>query len=69
MAAFGRQLAMHVAAAKPKYLAKEDVPAEKVAEEREIVMTRMADIVAWSAPRSEFLGKHAQRTALEETRS
>lgn len=37
-----REVAMHIAAAKPKYLAKADVPEAKVAEEREIVMTRMA---------------------------
>jgi elongation factor Ts len=36
-----REVAMHVAAAKPKYLGKDDVPAEKLNEEREIVMTRM----------------------------
>lgn len=36
-----REVAMHVAAAKPKYLSKDDVPAEKLAEERDIVMTRM----------------------------
>jgi elongation factor Ts len=36
-----REVAMHIAAAKPKYLTREDVPAEKLAEEREIVITRM----------------------------
>jgi elongation factor Ts len=36
-----REVAMHVAAAKPKFLTREDVPAEKLAEERDIVMTRM----------------------------
>ena len=35
-----REVAMHIAAAKPKYLAKDDVPADKMAEEREIVLTR-----------------------------
>ena len=35
-----REVAMHIAAAKPKYLAKSDVPADKMAEEREIVLTR-----------------------------
>ena len=38
------EVAMHVASAKPKYLAKADVPAAKLDEEREIVKTRtMAD--------------------------
>lgn len=32
-----REVAMHIASAKPKYLKKEDVPAAKVDEEREIV--------------------------------
>jgi elongation factor Ts len=35
-----REIAMHIAAARPKYLSREDVPAEKLAEEREIVKTR-----------------------------
>ena len=35
-----REVAMHIAAAKPKYLSKDDVPAEKLAEERDIVKTR-----------------------------
>ncbi len=39
-----REVAMHIAAAKPRYLSKDDVPAEKLAEERDIVKTRaMAD--------------------------
>lgn len=39
-----REIAMHIAAAKPKFLSKDDVPAMKMAEEREIVKTRtMAD--------------------------
>ena len=39
-----REIAMHIAAAKPKYLSKDEVPAEKAAEERDIVKTRaMAD--------------------------
>jgi len=39
-----REVAMHIAAAKPRYLSKGDVPAEKLAEERDIVKTRaMAD--------------------------
>lgn len=39
-----REVAMHVAAAKPKFLGREDVPAAKITEEREIVKTRtMAD--------------------------
>jgi elongation factor Ts len=42
--ALAREVAMHVASAKPKYLAKSDVPAAKLDEEREIVKTRtMAD--------------------------
>ena len=36
-----REVAMHIAAAKPKYLSKADVPDAKLAEERDIVMTRM----------------------------
>lgn len=36
-----REVAMHIAAAKPKFLSKADVPAETLAEERRIVMTRM----------------------------
>ena len=36
-----REVAMHIAAAKPKYLAKSDVPDAKLTEERDIVMTRM----------------------------
>jgi len=39
-----REVAMHIAAAKPRYLSKGDVPTEKLAEERDIVKTRaMAD--------------------------
>ena len=42
--ALAREVAMHIAAAKPKYLSKDQVPAEKVSEERDIVKTRtMAD--------------------------
>ena len=37
-----REVAMHIAAAKPKYLSKDEVPAEKLAEERDIVKTRAA---------------------------
>lgn len=36
-----REVAMHVAAARPKFLRREDVPEAKLAEEREIVKTRM----------------------------
>jgi len=36
-----REVAMHIAAAKPKYLNKSDVPDAKLTEERDIVMTRM----------------------------
>jgi len=35
-----REVAMHIAAAKPKFLRREDVPEGKLAEEREIVKTR-----------------------------
>ena len=35
-----REIAMHIAAAKPKFLSKDEIPAEKVAEERDIVKTR-----------------------------
>lgn len=35
------EVAMHIAAAKPKYLNRADVPEAKVTEEREIVKTRM----------------------------
>ncbi len=38
--ALAREVAMHIAAAKPKYLRREDVPAGKLSEEREIVKTR-----------------------------
>jgi elongation factor Ts len=42
--ALAREVAMHIAASRPKYLKKEDVPAATVTEEREIVRTRtMAD--------------------------
>ncbi len=37
-----REIAMHIAAAKPKFLSKDEVPAEKLAEERDIVKTRTA---------------------------
>lgn len=37
-----REVAMHIAAAKPKFLHKEDVPADKIAEELDIVRTRTA---------------------------
>ncbi len=37
-----REVAMHIAAAKPKFLSKSDVPAETLAEERDIVKTRTA---------------------------
>ena len=36
----GKDLAMHIAFAKPRYLAKSDVPADEVAREREIVAAR-----------------------------
>lgn len=39
-----REVAMHIAATRPKFLSREDVPEAKMAEEREIVKTRtMAD--------------------------
>lgn len=37
-----REIAMHIAAAKPKFLSKDEIPAEKLAEERDIVKTRTA---------------------------
>ena len=37
-----REVAMHIAAAKPKYLSKDQIPAGKLAEERDIVKTRTA---------------------------
>ncbi|MDQ2687093.1 MAG: translation elongation factor Ts [Armatimonadota bacterium] len=42
--ALAREVAMHIAAARPKFLSRADVPEAKMAEEREIVKTRtMAD--------------------------
>ncbi len=55
-----REVAMHVAAAKPKYLAKDDVPAAKVSEEREIVMTRMAADPKNAGKPAEILEKIAE---------
>ena len=37
-----REVAMHIAASKPKFLSRADVPEAKIAEEREIVKTRTA---------------------------
>ena len=55
-----REVAMHIAAAKPKYLAKSDVPDAKLTEERDIVMTRMqADPKNASKP-PEILAKIAE---------
>lgn len=52
-----REVAMHVAAAKPKFLNKADVPAETLASERDIVKTRvMADPKNASKP-AEILDK------------
>lgn len=52
-----REVAMHIAAAKPKFLSKDDIPAAKLAEEREIVKTRtMADPKNASKPEA-ILGK------------
>jgi len=51
------EVAMHIASAKPKYLSKDEVPADKIAEEREIVKTRtMADPKNASKP-AEILEK------------
>lgn len=52
-----REVAMHIAASKPKFLARTDVPDAKIAEEREIVKTRtMADPKNASKP-AEILEK------------
>ena len=55
-----REVAMHVAAAKPKYLSKDDVPAEKLTEERDIVMTRMAADPKNAGKPAEILAKIAE---------
>ncbi|MGH8686840.1 MAG: translation elongation factor Ts [Burkholderiales bacterium] len=39
----GKDLAMHVAAFKPRFLAKADVPADEMARERDIAMARATD--------------------------
>ncbi|MDA8364967.1 MAG: translation elongation factor Ts [Gammaproteobacteria bacterium] len=39
----GRDLAMHVAASRPEYVAREDVPADVVAKERELFAAQAAD--------------------------
>ncbi|MDR2982324.1 MAG: translation elongation factor Ts [Puniceicoccales bacterium] len=39
--AFAKQLAMHIAAASPRYLKREDVPAEEVEKEKEIAAAQM----------------------------
>ena len=41
--AIGKRLAMHIVAAKPAYLVPEDVPAEEVEKEKEILMEQMVD--------------------------
>ncbi|MDR1497628.1 MAG: translation elongation factor Ts [Puniceicoccales bacterium] len=38
LAAFSRQVAMHIAAAAPRYLTRDDVPADIIAKEREIAI-------------------------------
>ncbi len=38
-----REIAMHIAAARPKFLSREEVPADKLAEEREIVRKQTMD--------------------------
>jgi elongation factor Ts len=43
LAALGRNLAMHVAAANPQYLRREDVPAEVVEKEKEIMRAKAKD--------------------------
>ena len=55
-----REIAMHIAAAKPKFLAKDDVPAAKVAEEREIVMARMSADPKNAGKPAEILEKIAE---------
>ncbi len=45
VAALGRQLAMHVAAASPQYLNREQVPAEIVEKEKEIMRVKAKDSV------------------------
>lgn len=43
LADFARDVAMHVAASKPEYVRAEDVPAERVAKEKEILTAQAAD--------------------------
>lgn len=43
LAEFARDVAMHVAASKPEYVRAEDVPAERVAKEKEILTAQAAD--------------------------
>ncbi len=61
--ALAREVAMHIAAAKPKFLSKDDVPAEKLTEEREIVMTRMAADPKNAGKPAENSGKRSPRAA------
>jgi len=55
-----REVAMHIAAARPKFLSKDDVPANKLAEERDIVMTRMASDPKNAGKPPEILAKIAE---------
>ncbi len=40
---FCKQVAMHIAAAAPDYVSREDVPAERVAEEKEFLLKQLAE--------------------------
>jgi len=59
-AALGHDLAMHVAAINPQYLAAEDVPAEQVEKEREIFISQAASDPKLAGKPKEVLAKASE---------
>jgi elongation factor Ts len=58
--ALGRDLAMHVAAINPQYIAAEDVPAEQVEKEREIFIAQAASDPKLAGKPQEVLAKASE---------
>ncbi len=57
IAKLGREVAMHIASQKPKYLKRADVPESKIVEEREIVAKRTADDPKNASKPAEIIAK------------
>ena len=58
--ALGHDLAMHIAAINPQYLAAEDVPAEQVAKEKEIYAAQIAQDPKAAGKPAEIIAKMAE---------